>query len=113
QGINWPSDTLFVMYVRGINNNLFYWKDPDKFIPERFYKSQNINNLPRLSFSMFSGNLRACIGKNLAIINMKLFLLYRNIDVELVDLKAPLKLKTFTTTFCENFNIKITISGYR
>src|SRR6266542_3991787 len=28
-GYKWPSDVLFILYVRGINNNPLYWKDPE------------------------------------------------------------------------------------
>ncbi|RIB18392.1 family 4 cytochrome p450, partial [Gigaspora rosea] len=106
-GYKWPSDSLFIMFVRGINNNPIYWKDPDQFIPERFYESQE--NQHKLAFSMFGGGVRICPGRNLAMIQMKLFLalLYRKVDVELVDMKAPLKLKTSAFTVCENLDIKI------
>ncbi|CAG8810061.1 14370_t:CDS:2, partial [Dentiscutata erythropus] len=89
-GYSWPSttDTLFVMYVRGVNNNPFNWKDPEKFIPERFYESQEIKNHHKFSFSMFGGGLRLCVGKDIAMLQMKLLLalLYRKVDIELVDM---------------------------
>ncbi|RIB12410.1 cytochrome P450 [Gigaspora rosea] len=106
-GYKWPSDTMFIMFVRGINNNPIYWKDSDQFIPERFYEPQE--NQHKLAFSMFGGGVRICPGRNLAMIQLKLFLalLYRKVDVELVDMKAPLKLKTSAFTVCENLDIKI------
>ncbi|RIB06103.1 cytochrome P450 [Gigaspora rosea] len=110
-GYSWPSttDTLFIMYVRGINNNPLYWKDPEKFIPERFYESQEIKNHHKFSFSMFGGGLRVCVGKNISMLQMKLLLalLYRKVDVELLDLNAPLKIKNTTSTICESLDIRI------
>ncbi|CAG8797689.1 35526_t:CDS:2, partial [Gigaspora margarita] len=44
-GYKWPSNTSFVMHVRGINNNPLYWEDPDKFMPERFFKPQKTDKL--------------------------------------------------------------------
>ncbi|CAG8459532.1 670_t:CDS:2 [Ambispora gerdemannii] len=105
-GHKWPANTLFIMYVRGINNNPLYWKDPEKFIPERFYKTQEIH---RNSFSMFGGGSRMCLGRKVAIIELKTLLtsLYRKFDVELVDMKAPLKVETSTITVCKELNVKI------
>ncbi|CAG8806182.1 18176_t:CDS:1, partial [Dentiscutata erythropus] len=100
-GYSWPSttNTLFIMYVRGINNNPWYWKDPEKFIPERFYESQEIKN-HKFSFSMFGGGLRLCVGQNIAMLQMKLLLalLYRKVDIELVDMNAPLRIRNSTST---------------
>jgi len=105
-GYKWPSDTLFIMYVRGINNNPLYWKDPEKFIPERFCGPQEIH---KNSFSMFGGGLRMCLGRKIAIIELKtlLALLYRKFDVELVDMQAPLNVETSTITVCKELNVKI------
>ncbi|CAI2169372.1 10226_t:CDS:2 [Funneliformis geosporum] len=101
-GYQWPSDILFIMYVRGINNNPLYWKDPEKFNPERFYDPQEIENQHKNSFSMFGGGSRICLGRKVAIVEMKTILasLYRKYDVELVDMKAPLEVETSTITIC-------------
>ncbi|RIB29632.1 cytochrome P450 [Gigaspora rosea] len=105
-GYNWPSGVFFNMYVRGINNNPLYWKDPDKFMPERFYGSQNNQ---KYAFTMFGGGFRMCIGRNLAMLQMKLLLalLYRKVDIELVDMKASLNLRTSATTVCINLPMKV------
>ncbi|RIA91659.1 cytochrome P450 [Glomus cerebriforme] len=105
-GYKWPANTLFIMYVRGINNNPLYWKDPEKFIPERFYNSQEIH---KNSFSMFGGGLRMCLGRKVAIIELKTLLasLYRKFDVELVDMQAPVKVETSTITVCKELNVKL------
>jgi len=108
-GYKWPSDVLFILYVRGINNNPLYWKDPEKFIPERFYDPQEIENQHKNSFSMFGGGPRMCLGRKVAIIELKTLLasLYRKFDVELADMKAPLHVETSTITICKELNIKL------
>ena len=86
------------MYVREINNNTLYWKDPEKFITERFYEPQEIQNQHKNSFSMFGGGPRMCLGRKIIIIELKtLVSLYRKFDVELVDMQA-------STTSCGNIN---------
>ncbi|CAH1759312.1 2618_t:CDS:2 [Entrophospora sp. SA101] len=109
-GYKWPSKTLFIMYVRGINNNPLYWKDPEKFIPERFYDPEQIANQHKNSFLMFGGGPRMCLGRKVAMIELKtlLTLVYRKFDVELVDMKAPLKLVTSTITICKDLKVKLT-----
>ncbi|KAF0555489.1 cytochrome P450 [Gigaspora margarita] len=108
-GYKWPADILFIMYVRGINNNSLYWKDPEKFNPDRFYDPQEIEKQHKFGFTMFGGGLRMCLGRNLAMIEMKILLasLYRKFDVELVDMKAPLNIRTSTVTICKNLDVRI------
>ncbi|CAB4490274.1 unnamed protein product [Rhizophagus irregularis] len=85
-GYEWPSNVLFILYVRGINTNPLYWKDPEKFDPERFYDPQEIENQHKNSFSMFGGGPRMC----------------------LVDMQAPLQVETSTITICKELNVKLT-----
>jgi cytochrome P450 len=106
-GYQWPCDMLFIMYVRGINNNPLYWKDPEKFNPDRFY---DINELEhKNSFLMFGGGSRICLGRKIAMVELKtlLALLYRKFDVELVDKQAPLEVETSTITICKELNVRI------
>ncbi|PKC06891.1 cytochrome P450 [Rhizophagus irregularis] len=109
-GYEWPSNVLFILYVRGINTNPLYWKDPEKFDPERFYDPQEIENQHKNSFSMFGGGPRMCLGRKIAMIEMKtlLALIYRKFDVELVDMQAPLQVETSTITICKELNVKLT-----
>ncbi|CAG8523279.1 9024_t:CDS:2 [Paraglomus occultum] len=104
-GYMWPSKTYFIMYVRGISNSPLYWKDPDKFIPERFYGNQEIY---KNSFSMFGGGPRICPGNKFAMIELKTLLaaVYRRFDVELLDIHAPLNLRTSMITMVELFGIQ-------
>ncbi|RHZ83669.1 hypothetical protein Glove_89g60 [Diversispora epigaea] len=97
------------MYSRGINNNPLYWKDPEKFIPERFYEPQEIEKQHENSFLMFGGGPRICPGRKIAMIGLKalIALVYRKFDVELADMQAPLNVETSTITFCKELNIKL------
>ncbi|RHZ83668.1 hypothetical protein Glove_89g62 [Diversispora epigaea] len=108
-GYKWPKNTFFIMYSRGINNNPLHWKDPEKFIPERFYEPQEIEKQHENSFLMFGGGPRICPGRKVAMIELKtlIALLYRKFDVELVDMQAPLNIETSTITFCKELNIKL------
>ncbi|GBB91926.1 hypothetical protein RclHR1_01940003 [Rhizophagus clarus] len=108
-GYKWPSNVLFILYVRGINNNPLYWKDPEKFEPERFLDPKLTENHPKNSFSMFGGGPRMCLGRKVAIIELKtlLTLVYRKYDVELVDMQAPLDVETSTITICKELNVRL------
>ena len=105
-GYTWLTKMLFIMYFRGVNNNPRYWKDPDKFIPERFYGSQEIY---KDSFLMFGRGPGICPGRKLAMLELKVLLasLYRKFDIELVDMQAPLKVRTSTITMCKELDIRI------
>ncbi|CAG8783074.1 5443_t:CDS:1, partial [Cetraspora pellucida] len=105
-GYKWPAESFLIMYICGINTNPLYWKDPEKFIPERFYDSSEIENRHKFAFPIFGGGLRMCLGRNLAMIEIKILVasLYRKFDVELVDMEAPLNVSTSTITICENLD---------
>ena len=63
------------------------WPDPEKFDPERFDEDVEINkNRPTTSFLPFGGGPRTCIGKKLALLEMKYMLatLYRHFVFRLV-----------------------------
>ncbi|CAH1764965.1 15441_t:CDS:2 [Entrophospora sp. SA101] len=109
-GYKWPKNTLFVMHLRGINNNPLYWKDPEKFIPERFYDDQGIEHQHKNSFVMFGGGSRVCPGRKIAMVELKILLasLYRKFDVELANMQAPIKIETSTITICKELNVKLT-----
>ncbi|RHZ83663.1 hypothetical protein Glove_89g56 [Diversispora epigaea] len=108
-GYKWPKNMFFIIYSRVINNNPLYWKDPEKFIPERFYEPQEIEKQCKNSFLMFGGGPRICPGRKLAMIELKtlITLLYRKFDVELADMQAPLNVEISTITFCKELNIKL------
>ena len=48
-------------------NNVKYWDDPDKFIPERFNEVENPN-----AYIPFSSGPRNCIGQHMAMMEVRL-----------------------------------------
>ncbi|RIB08401.1 cytochrome P450 [Gigaspora rosea] len=108
-GYKWPSNTSFVLHVRGINNNPLYWEDPDKFMPERFFKPQKTDKLYGFLSTSFGAGLRNCPGRKIAIIEIKLLLalIYRRFDIELVDMKAPLEIFPTVMAICKKLEARI------
>ncbi|KAF0368593.1 cytochrome P450 [Gigaspora margarita] len=118
-GHQWEAGTLFLINLASVYSHKDYWPDPNTFNPDRFYneKSEEIEDNSeennkirhRYSFAMFGGGLRICPGKKLAMIELLslMVLLFRHYDVELVDMKMPLKLKSATASACEELMVKI------
>ncbi|KAI0279053.1 cytochrome P450 [Russula aff. rugulosa BPL654] len=53
-----PSGTLVELHVPGLHYNPRYWKEPHKFMPERF-----LGDWPKDAFIPFSQGARACLGR--------------------------------------------------
>jgi len=53
-----PSGTMVDLHVAGLHYNPRYWKDPHKFMPERF-----LGDWPKDAFAPFSLGARACLGR--------------------------------------------------
>ncbi|RIB06100.1 cytochrome P450 [Gigaspora rosea] len=105
----WPSNTSFLLHVRGINNNPLYWEDPDKFMPERFFKPQKTDKLYGFLSTSFGAGLRNCPGRKIAMIEIKLLLalIYRRFNIELVDMKAPLEIFPTVMAICKKLEARI------
>lgn len=56
-----PSGTEVELHVAGLHHNPRYWKDPHKFMPERF-----LDDWPKDAFIPFSQGARACLGRRFA-----------------------------------------------
>ncbi|RGB27687.1 cytochrome P450, partial [Rhizophagus diaphanus] len=67
-GYKWPVDTLFRINLDAIHYNKDYWKDPDKFNPDRWMVEGF--EPKKYSFIMFGGGLRLCPGRKLAMIEL-------------------------------------------
>ncbi|RGB28475.1 cytochrome P450 [Rhizophagus diaphanus] len=93
-GYQWPADTLFIINVKAIHNNGYYWEEPNKFNPDRWMVE---NFEPKKnSFIMFGGGLRLCPGRKLVMIELVclMALLFRKYEINLVDMSTPIKTKT-------------------
>ncbi|CAG8747785.1 28214_t:CDS:2, partial [Racocetra persica] len=116
-GYEWPAGSVFQMYFGSIMKNKNYWTDPEKFDPDRFYKVEESDNDKYLlekkkiknTYSMFGGGIRMCPGRKLATIELKCLttLIYRNYDIDLVDINAPLKYESGFINSCRELMIKI------
>jgi cytochrome P450 len=62
---------VFSPYV--LQRDPAFWEDPDAFRPERFLSGQ-ASSRPRFSYIPFGGGPRACIGSQLATIEMQVVL---------------------------------------
>ena len=113
-GYIWPEGTIFQMHLSSIMKHKESWTEPEKFDPDRFYKveesdkylleKQHVKN----AFTMFGTGIRVCPGKKLAMIELKslLSLIYRKYDIELVDMKAPLKYRCGLLINCKELMFK-------
>ena len=73
------------------------WKDPDRFVPERFAPGQE-NQRPRYAFFPFGGGPRLCIGNNFALMEAPtlLAMIMQNFQLELAG-DYPVRSQPMTT----------------
>ncbi|KAF0516117.1 cytochrome P450 [Gigaspora margarita] len=107
-GYKWDAGTIFHVNLNGLHKHKDHWSNPEIFDPDRFYKKKD-DDRHKYSFAMFGGGLRACPGKKLAMIELLslMVLIYRKYDVELIDIKAPLKTKSAILTICKELPFRI------
>ncbi|KAI8373763.1 cytochrome P450 [Blakeslea trispora] len=71
QGITIPKGTTLNIDVISIHMNPRYWRNPEKFIPERFEKHACP---PTMAYMPFGQGPHQCIGMNFSLIEQKVFL---------------------------------------
>lgn len=76
QGFDIPKDAIIIANLYSAHIDEKYWKDPEKFIPERFLNEDG-SLRRRDAFIPFSAGPRFCIGEPLA--RMELFLFFTNL----------------------------------
>ncbi|XP_038054941.1 steroid 17-alpha-hydroxylase/17,20 lyase-like [Patiria miniata] len=73
QGYDIPKDTTVFCNLWWVHHNPKYWKEPFSFRPERFLDKDGKVFTPT-SFMAFSVGRRVCLGKNLAMMELFMFL---------------------------------------
>ncbi|CAG8688687.1 19448_t:CDS:2, partial [Racocetra persica] len=110
-GIKWPRGTNFLLNFLAIHGHPEFWPDPEVFNPDRFYnEDQDDKSLgDKSAFIMFGEGRRICPGKKLARVELLLFmvLVYKNYNVELVNVHEPIKILTLATTNCQELKVRI------
>lgn len=66
-----PEGMIVHLALSSVMNDPDYWKDPDKFDPERFMPGQQSNIVPG-AFCPFGMGPRSCIGRRFAMLEAKL-----------------------------------------
>lgn len=72
-GVRIPKEALVVSYIYGTHHHPDWWKDPERFDPDRFTEEQAKTHAP-FSYSPFGGGPRLCIGMQFALMEMELVL---------------------------------------
>jgi len=65
-------DVVCLMY--SLHHNPKYWKNPEKFVPDRFSEANKKERVP-FSYIPFGGGPRLCIGNSFALMEMQFILL--------------------------------------
>ncbi|CAG8575889.1 27452_t:CDS:2, partial [Dentiscutata erythropus] len=103
-----PKSTTILACVDAIHLHKDYWEKPTEFIPERFLSNDYPLSMSQKLFT-FGGGLRGCVGKQLAMVEMKtiLVLLFKKYDVELVNKNVDAKDKTYLLNSCNRLMIRL------
>ena len=81
-----PNGTTLVILVNSLHRLHEFWDDPDEFKPDRFTPAKSKNRHPFCYIPFGAGN-RNCIGKNLALVEIKMAvakILY-NFEIKTID----------------------------
>ncbi|KAL1917664.1 uncharacterized protein VTP21DRAFT_4057 [Calcarisporiella thermophila] len=70
-GVTMPKGTQLFADIYALHHSTKYWKDPQKFWPERFYPE---NNPPREAWMPFGGGSRICIGMQFSLTEQRVVL---------------------------------------
>ncbi len=86
KGIPIKKGTTFGLFMYSVHRSPKLWEDPDSYRPERFSKEKKKTRHP-FAFIPFGGGPRLCIGKQFAMMEMKLILakMIKRYEVSLVD----------------------------
>lgn len=68
-------DYLITIFIYGVHYNPKYWKDPERFDPDRFLPERK-KMRPSFAYLPFGGGPRLCIGNNFSMMEMQLAVAY-------------------------------------
>ncbi|CAG8540773.1 26881_t:CDS:2, partial [Racocetra persica] len=107
-GYQWNEKVLFHINMNGIHSHKDHWPNPEIFDPERFYK-KDPKARHKFSLVTFGAGLRNCPGRKLATLELLslLVLVFRKYEIELVDMNAPLKVKSAIINSCDELKVRI------
>ena len=97
-----------------LHRNPEYWPNPEKFDPERF-NPNNEQSYPTFAYLPFGEGPRNCIGKRLALMNVKMTLITILKDLHFkktTDTEVPLDLNSSGLTLSPMNGIKLSIASY-
>ncbi|RIB19557.1 cytochrome P450 [Gigaspora rosea] len=105
-----PKGSTVIACADAIHLHKNYWENPNDFIPERFLSNDYPLSMSQKLFT-FGGGLRGCVGKQLAMLEMKtiLVLLFRKYDVDLVNHNVDAKDKTYLLNSCNSLMVRLKI----
>ncbi|KAI9256690.1 cytochrome P450 [Sporodiniella umbellata] len=73
-GTFFQKDTVVSVDLNAIHHNPKYWKNPEKFIPERFMEKGEQESHEGLTWLPFSNGFRQCIGMNFSLAEQRIVL---------------------------------------
>ncbi len=106
-GFKIKADTTVYTDLKVLSNNPKYFKDPEKFNPDRFLNDKE--SMTKFTFLPFGNGARLCPGRIWSMVQMKTFLvkLVCTFDLELVNKNSELEYKYATANRPVNINLYI------
>lgn len=87
-----------------------WWKDPEKFIPERFMEGHDLfHNAPKNTFIPFSIGKRNCIGSRFALLEIATFAIHFFKNHQVRTTQTNVKMKGFVTLKSDQ-HVKLTVT---
>eukprot|EP00005_Dracoamoeba_jomungandri_P003258 CAMPEP_0174252620 /NCGR_PEP_ID=MMETSP0439-20130205/2013_1 /TAXON_ID=0 /ORGANISM="Stereomyxa ramosa, Strain Chinc5" /LENGTH=451 /DNA_ID=CAMNT_0015333183 /DNA_START=311 /DNA_END=1666 /DNA_ORIENTATION=+ len=104
-GVKIPKGCYATPFFHAAQTNKNYFRDPLKFIPERWLDKETKHNLHPYCFSPFSQGARNCVGQRLAMLEATIILsqIVKHFDFN-CDLEEPVHMKFEGTMTPKNFH---------
>ncbi|KAK3835372.1 MAG: cytochrome P450 [Linnemannia elongata] len=110
-GYNIPKGTIVLAQISQLHHNADYFPEPNNFLPERWIREESLfPPIQDFTFYPFSAGTRNCVGKNFAMMEMRLILatILTTYDIEYVPRQREDYVQFITTAFAtESYVIKM------